>query len=79
MLRTNAPPLPRATPTMQSMWQLILPMHNATNQPLGLPKAAAIRLPLGFCIQSDYKKAQQEQTLHQFCQAEQGTPVMLYE
>jgi hypothetical protein len=42
-LRTNAPPSPRRTPTMQSMWQLILPMHNATNQPSGLPNVAEIR------------------------------------
>jgi hypothetical protein len=31
--RTNTPPSPRTTPTMQGMWQSILPMHNATNQP----------------------------------------------
>ncbi len=28
----NAQPLPRMTPTMQSMWRLILHMHNATIQ-----------------------------------------------
>jgi hypothetical protein len=43
MPRTNAPPLPRATPTTQGVWQLIPPMHKAANQPLGLPNAAAIR------------------------------------
>jgi hypothetical protein len=37
-----APPLPRETPTMQGVWQLILPMHNAANQPSGLSNAAAI-------------------------------------
>jgi hypothetical protein len=41
-LRTNAPPSPRTTPTMQCVWQSIPPMHNAINQPLGLPNAAAI-------------------------------------
>ncbi len=43
MLRTNAQPLPRLTPTMQNVWQLILPMHNATNQSSDLPNAAKIR------------------------------------
>jgi hypothetical protein len=42
MPRTNAPPLPRTTPTMQGVWQSILPMHNAANQPSGSPNAAAI-------------------------------------
>jgi hypothetical protein len=42
MPRTNALPLLRTTPTMQSMWQSILPMHNATNQQLGLPNVAKI-------------------------------------
>jgi hypothetical protein len=41
--RMNAQPLPRTTPTMQSAWQSIPPMHNATNQLSGLPNAATIR------------------------------------
>jgi hypothetical protein len=41
--RMNAQPSPRRTPTMQSMWQLILPMHNATNQLSGLPNVDKIQ------------------------------------
>ncbi len=41
--RMNAQPLPRTTPTMQSAWQLILPMHNATNLLSGSPNADKIR------------------------------------
>ncbi len=41
--RMNTQPLPRTTPTMQSAWQLIPPMHNATNQLSGLPNADKIR------------------------------------
>jgi hypothetical protein len=33
--RMNAQPSPRMTPTMQSVWRLIPPMHNALNQLLG--------------------------------------------
>jgi hypothetical protein len=36
--RMNAQPLPRTTPTMKSVWQLIPPMHNAANLLSGLPK-----------------------------------------
>jgi hypothetical protein len=42
-LRMNAQPSPRKTPTMQSAWQLIPPMHNATNLLSGLPNADEIR------------------------------------
>jgi hypothetical protein len=35
--RMNAQPLPRTTPTMQSMWRLIPLMHNMTNQLSGSP------------------------------------------
>ncbi len=38
----NALPSPRTTPTMQSAWQLIPPMHNGTNQLLGLPNVAKL-------------------------------------
>jgi hypothetical protein len=41
--RMNAQPLPRTTPTMQSAWQLIPPMHNVTNQQSGLPNANEVR------------------------------------
>jgi hypothetical protein len=39
---TTASPKPRI-PTMQSAWQSILPMHNATNQLSGLPNADKIQ------------------------------------
>jgi hypothetical protein len=42
--RMNAQPLQRTTPTMQSVWQSITPMHNATNQLLGSPNVAKIGL-----------------------------------
>jgi hypothetical protein len=42
--RINAQPLPRTTPTMPCTWQLIPPMHNATNLLLGLPNADEIQL-----------------------------------
>ncbi len=35
--RMNTQPLPRTTPTMQSVWQSIPPTHNAANQLLGSP------------------------------------------
>ena len=41
-LKMNTQPLPRMTPTMQSTWQLIPPMHNTTNQLSGLPNADKI-------------------------------------
>jgi hypothetical protein len=41
--RMNAQPLPRTTPTMQSMWQSILPMHNVTNQLSDSPNADKIQ------------------------------------
>ncbi len=41
--RMNEPPSLRTTPLMQSVWQLIPPMHNATNQPSDLPNVAIIR------------------------------------
>jgi hypothetical protein len=41
--RTNAPHSARMIPKIQSMWQSILLMHNATNQPSGLPNVAEIR------------------------------------
>jgi hypothetical protein len=42
-LRMNAQPLPRTTPRMKNMWQLVPPMHNATNLLSGLPNADKIR------------------------------------
>jgi hypothetical protein len=42
--RTNALQSSRTTPTMQSLWQLIVPMHNMTNKPSGLPHEANIYL-----------------------------------
>jgi hypothetical protein len=39
----NAQPSQRTTPTMQSTWQSIPPMHNATNLLFGLPNADEIR------------------------------------
>ncbi len=41
--RMNAQPSPRTTPIMQSAWQLIPPMHNATNRLSGLPNVAKMQ------------------------------------
>ncbi len=41
--RMNAQPLPRTTPTMQSTWQSIPPMHKTSNQLSGSPNADKIR------------------------------------
>jgi hypothetical protein len=41
--KMNAQQLPRTTPTMQSAWQLIPPMHNATNLLSSLPNVDKIR------------------------------------
>ncbi len=41
--RMNAQPLPRTTPTIQSTWQLIPPMHSAINLLSGLPNADKIQ------------------------------------
>ncbi len=41
--RMNAWPSPKTTPTMKSVWQLILPMHNVTNLLSSLPNADKIR------------------------------------
>jgi hypothetical protein len=38
------------------MWQLILPMHNVINNHQACPVWPQYGLPLGFCIQWDYKK-----------------------
>jgi hypothetical protein len=43
MLRTNTSQSPRTTPTMQSVWQSILPMHNPANQLSGLPNRDNVR------------------------------------
>ncbi len=74
MTRTNTLPLPRATPTMQGMWQLIPPMHNVANQPLGSPNMATIWPTTWIPHSMGLKKAKQEQ-ICQFCQAEQGTSI----
>jgi hypothetical protein len=49
--RMNAQPLPRTTPTMQRVWQMISPLHNATNLTLGSPNAAKI-LPIAWVQRS---------------------------
>jgi hypothetical protein len=56
-LRMNAQPSPRTSPTMQNTWQLIPPMHNSTNQLLGLPNAAKYGLLLGLRVQLNNQKA----------------------
>jgi hypothetical protein len=67
--RINAQPLPRTTPTMQSAWQLILPMHNATNLLSGSPDANKIRPTAWVQCSIKPSKSLPSKTC-QFCQTE---------
>ncbi len=54
--RMNAPPSPRATTTMQSVWQSILPCTTWPTDHRAHPTRPQYSLPLWFRIQLDYKK-----------------------
>ncbi len=61
-LRTNAPPSPRVTPTMQDVWQSIPPWTAQPTNHHALPTWPQYTLWRGFCITSGHKKAKQEET-----------------
>ncbi len=72
--RMSAQPLPRIIPTMQSVWQSILPMHNATNQLSGLPNADKIR-PIASVQGSIEPLKSLPRKNVSVCQAEQSPPI----
>jgi hypothetical protein len=75
--RMKAQPLPKTTPTMQSMRQLILPMHDATNQLSSLPNLGKIR-PTAWIPHSIGPSKSLTRTNMSVCQAKKSTPIQCH-